>query len=370
MSARLIYLDTGRGFAAIVVLWHHVMVLYGPQIEVRLGKEGLLVRLLEAVSNLNFHAVMLFFFISGWSIFLSLRGIDDLEGQPRWRVYFWHRARRILPLFWFSLLWSWTFAVLGSRHDIDQSISTLVGNLVFLQTAATAKGTLFVPFAGNGPLWSLSYEVWYYLALPVLHWVIASNVSKPFRKVEVGVFVSIGLGVLMIGLQQVLPNPFILFATLWPVWLAGYLFGSCASKGRLEIRAAFSVVLAALALLGLTLILRSDTLGALRDGYLAAACVVGVIQVYKLPLLAQSLGWWPMQCVVRGFAYIGIGSYTIYILHYPLLSFLKGAVVGGGLRMVFYSLLGLVLLAPLFEMWLQVKMKRLEWFRYPIHVVG
>ena len=49
-------------------------------------------------------------------------------------------------------------------NDVRQTIGlpTLLGNLAFLQDFFAR------PYGSNGPLWSLSYEFWFYLVFPLL----------------------------------------------------------------------------------------------------------------------------------------------------------------------------------------------------------
>ena len=45
----------------------------------------------------------------------------------------------------------------------------LVGNVLQLQ------GVFFEPFSGNGPLWSLAYECWFYFVIPFFYYLIKNN---------------------------------------------------------------------------------------------------------------------------------------------------------------------------------------------------
>lgn len=354
---RLLYLDAGRGLAALVVLVHHVMVFNGARISERAGPGSLVVACLNFLSELNGLAVMFFFFISGWSIFLSVERTRSSDGRSFWLTYLWHRARRILPVFWLALLWSWF--LLGGRPDVDDSISALIGNVAFLQTSTSMTGYWFAPFSGNGPLWSLSYEVWYYLALPPLVLLFGAQLEKRF---QFALFGSVLIGVAAIALNCMAPIPLLAFASLWPVWMAGYLFASRSCAGGIDHRSANAAIALAGLLWLLTLIVESDTLNALLRGYLIVACAVYLVRAHDTAMFDRILELRPAQWATRGLAYVGLGSYSIYIFHYPLLKFLSDGGAAARLTWICASVVALVLLAPAFETWLQSKVKRLHWF--------
>ncbi len=356
MSNRLVYLDTGRGGAALVVLWHHVMVFAGSRIESALDRQPVLLQGLRFISDLNFHAVMLFFFISGWSILLSVRKLTPTGGQTAWETYLWHRARRILPMFWISLLWAYVLTSFVPRPEAERSLVTLLGNLVFLQTPV-AKATLVLPFAGNGPLWSLSFEVWYYLALPVLVLAVDAAVPRRLQRAELGLMLGAAIGVAAIGLNRLAPNPLLLFASLWPVWLAGYLFGLSSVDPNRQLQCLAAMFTVTAAYWGLAGYLRSDTLGALREGFIVASLVGALTVAGRVEPVRRFLALGPVRMAVDVLAHIGHGGYSIYILHYPLLILL--AHQNFGPDAVLIAALALVILAPTLETSLQRQVNRL-----------
>ena len=363
VKGRLTYLDAGRGLAALVVLEHHVMVFNGPVIARLVGGEGFALGVLEFISSLNFHAVMFFFFISGWSIFLSLARIEDANGRPSWTLYLWHRARRILPLFLLSLVWALLLSASTAEPDSSRSFWNLIGNLLFLQTAKIARGGWFTPFAGNDPLWSLAYEVWYYLGLPAFQTLIFARLADPRRRIDVCLLGAVAVGIAAIGLNWLLPNPFLLFAALWPVWLAGYVYGAGFSSREYSRRAALLIGAVALSLFVFAKLINSGSLMALRDGFLVAAAVVALVATFGyFSWVRALLAARPVRGPADLLAYVGLGSYTIYILHYPLVRLAARADNGQGIVYGSIAVLILVGAAPLFETWLQARVNRLAFF--------
>jgi peptidoglycan/LPS O-acetylase OafA/YrhL len=358
LRGRILYLDAGRGLAALAVLIHHIMVFEGSKIENITQNRFNVVSILNSIAERNVLAVELFFVISGFSIFLSLNRIRAKHDEDVWRVYFWHRARRILPLFWLALAWSYLLTLGSANGLVNRSISNLAGNVLFLQTAPM-RGAWFVPFAGNGPLWSLSYEVWYYIALPLVLW-LATIVPRRFRDIEIALPLITLASLIAIVFNHVAPNPFALFATLWPLWLMGYIAAGLLNRGASAIGRYAGALLVVWVLISLlSRWISSDTLNMLVAGYGVAAVVV-------LATLGSFSHWARAFFALRSikqiesvFSWVGSGSYTIYILHYPMLLVL--AEKNASLGLVGALVAGLVLLAPGFESRLQRVVKGHGW---------
>ena len=164
---RIVTLDSLRAVVALVVVIHHFWTIFYSEIHAQFGDMALTT--LDMVQAQNHRTVMAFFVLSGFTIALTTQG----RSPVRWKTahdYLHRRIRRIVPLFYFSLAW---IAVLGailgtSGEERDFAWRTLAGNLLFLQTSSSAHGNWFVPYGGNGPYWSLSYEMAYYLVLPLV----------------------------------------------------------------------------------------------------------------------------------------------------------------------------------------------------------
>lgn len=142
-----------RGLAALYVFASHFKEIAGAHI---LG---------ESLAVLRFgpEIVMLFFLLSGTVIRLSVRN----QNPSRW-VFLQRRALRILPLYWLALLLSivleWQWGELPEWQNI-------LGHLLFLQTQ---EGFITTVFQANDPLWSLSFEAFFYVLYAVLmgRWLV------------------------------------------------------------------------------------------------------------------------------------------------------------------------------------------------------
>lgn len=114
---------------------------------------------------------MLFFLLSGFVISYSSEERTKKPGGTQ--MYLLHRFRRIYPLFLLSLLVTYCSDSWISGRFSDVDFKTLIGNVLMLQDIDWLKrGAWIAPFGGNEPLWSLSYEWWFYiLFLPLLKWI-------------------------------------------------------------------------------------------------------------------------------------------------------------------------------------------------------
>jgi peptidoglycan/LPS O-acetylase OafA/YrhL len=112
-------------------------------------------------------AVVGFLFISGFSIGASY------EREPQ--AFYARRFLRIYPLYFAAVFFAWVLEMRTGGHvvlpnDGIDSIGTLrdAANLLFLQTFAVK------PIQFDGPVWSLSLEVLYYVLTPVF-----ARLSRP-----------------------------------------------------------------------------------------------------------------------------------------------------------------------------------------------
>lgn len=154
MSSQNIHLkklDSLRGLASLYVVLHNLVYgLYGLNIISERWK------LLFFAGQ---EAVMLFFLLSGFVIYLSTH-----QKNLDFRSFFVRRFRRIYFPFVLSILLSILIFYFNGNLSEKFSARELIGNLLLLQDFGRVKpGNWFSPFLGNLPLWSLSYEWWFYM---------------------------------------------------------------------------------------------------------------------------------------------------------------------------------------------------------------
>ncbi|NBB23590.1 acyltransferase family protein [Porphyrobacter sp. SLTP] len=312
---RIVELDSLRAIVALIVVFHHVFKLFRNEFEASLP--AWIFSMADFVQAQNHRAVMAFFVLSGFTIALATKTRPPINSMML-RDYLYRRVTRIVPLYYFSLAWTAAFGLAYGAGHPDFSVRTLLGNVLFLQTSVSGKGNWFAPYGMNGPYWSLSYEIFYYLVLPVVLWLL-SRIRFGGERCPT-MLVSFGIVAMFCGLAAnlLVPSPFGAFTTLWIIWLLGYVaFGL-----RPGVKAFFLVSFpaavtiateAAFAARGLS----SDTLSSVRDGSLIG-WLFGVAAIWR--------GWLNIPLVLplrRGlntmFERIGRGSYALYLLHYPIL---------------------------------------------------
>ncbi|KXO94202.1 acyltransferase [Tsukamurella pulmonis] len=120
--------------------------------------------------------VPIFFALSGFLLFRPwVRLLQDGTGhQPDLRRYAWHRFRRVVPAYWVVVVFVYALGLV--RHEPNPSgsgIDGLLRNLTFTQIYGF--GHLRV---GLTQAWSLAVEMAFYLALPLIGWVLTALVCR------------------------------------------------------------------------------------------------------------------------------------------------------------------------------------------------
>jgi peptidoglycan/LPS O-acetylase OafA/YrhL len=149
----------------------------------------------------GYQAVMVFFVLSGYFISSTvLKAVT--ENRWNWSDYLLKRITRlwivlipalILTFIWAKLqlgLFGEEFSPPNLKISNFLNWDMFLGNLFFLQGIFTEK-----PFGVNGPLWSLTYEFWYYILFPCLVLVFRSKTkSKKLIYLLVSIAISIFVG--------------------------------------------------------------------------------------------------------------------------------------------------------------------------------
>jgi len=318
-SGRLRGVDAARGLAAGLVLIHHLDVFFPIALTGLLGNSFAL-SLLNALSSLNSEAVMLFFVISGFCIQATSRRYDFFRRNDL-AHYGLRRAARILPPYLIAI--AFTFAigmVMGRTADKSFSFETLAGNLAFVQTSDGMRGTWFVPFGNNAPLWSLSFEVFYYVIFPAAI-LLELRLLGGFglRRSLAGLALTFAGCCASLLCYELLPNPIMLFATLYFVWRIGVSIEDVQSKLASPAELAGMLLLLAILIATVIWLRGSATLELMLSG--------AIIGMLWLLLRRQELAWLlnspPVGALVGVLARIGLISYSLYLLHYPILQLTK-----------------------------------------------
>lgn len=148
-NGRLEKLEAVRGFASLYVVFHHLfasgLFIFGINFSFlfRFGQE----------------AVILFFLLSGFVIYYSYQK----SFNKSLKVFFWKRFLRIYIPLLIVFIVNYLLISFASHHFIKINWNNFLGNLFMFQDIVENKpNVICAPFLGNNPLWSLSYEWWFY----------------------------------------------------------------------------------------------------------------------------------------------------------------------------------------------------------------
>jgi peptidoglycan/LPS O-acetylase OafA/YrhL len=317
-----VHLDALRGFAAFsVLLYHWRRLLFLDYSEI--GHHNPLIASAYLISGLGEQWVIVFFVLSGYLVGGSvLRSVA--AGRWSWRGYLLTRLTRLYIVLLPALLLGgildcagmhlsgtqahYASLTLDRTVKADLTLPTLAANCLFLQNIKLPGmgGHSRPVYGSNGPLWSLCNEFWYYLAFPLLVFLFAKGRIWWIR-------VTCGLGlvawVLFVGSNIVflgipwLMGVLVVYLPPFPArgpWMRGIATGSALTL--------FAV--------GLPVAARTNHFGWIADALLG--------------LIVTFLIWVTLHCATAPLppVYVKIAqrsshsSYTLYLVHFPILVFL------------------------------------------------
>ena len=319
-------LDIVRALAALAVLLGHAVQL------------GLYTGPYPFSIALQQHAVVVFFVLSGLVIASSAS-----NGKATLAGYALSRAARILPVALPAIAISLGVAALGSWLDVPP-IPAAPGNA--LDGASPAKDALLAAIflserfgdglSANPPYWSLCYEVWFYALFAAATFVKGWQRPAAF------------------AIMLLLAGPNVLLAL--PAWLAGVWLAHdararrvTADRGKIYVAACIAAFPLASHLAeplsGLLVCAAHWNLGhshyALSDWLLALAVALGFAGLRPLAASASPL----LMRLDRPARYLAGISFSIYLVHWPLLSLLRIAGISAGENLAAFAILLLLIVA-------------------------
>lgn len=324
---RLEKLEALRGFAALYVVFFHVL----PQKIYLLGVNiGLLFRF-------GPEAVIVFFVLSGFVIKYTF----ERSADKSFKYYFIRRFIRLyIPLFFIFLL-GYGLKCYSEGLLADPDWKTLLGNIFMLQDVISQKpNVISAAYMGNGVLWSLSYEWWFYM----LFFVLATYISSDKLNKWVNIIVIIAAASYVI-------YPFIInrLAMYFAIWWIGVRFADTYIKGeKYTIKSILPyayVLLAITAILAFNLYLHFSftkiyTYPLVAYPFIELRHFVFASMVLFGAIIWQNLKWVGFNAIFGIFKHLAPCSYVIYISHHYLvveasyLSFINNKVIEYGLYIV------------------------------------
>lgn len=319
-SINLRSLDALRGILATYVVLHHARWLlwsgHSAWIQARHAVWANWIAYGSAIFRYGHDAVMVFFALSGF--FIHLRTARKLAAGGDGRVdtvrFFQRRAHRLLAPYLFALLLTgvldavgrYFFPVLYAARTGDALLDHLFARKGYsldsiLPALCLVPAALGRDFGTNGPLWSLGYEVIYYLLYPCWCRIRLWNATVAFGVIPVfclALTFTSGWG---------FPGAVLVD---YPIWIAGAALAEWFCRRRV---APQSAMLAGLLLVG-AFVLQHVVRSPLGVGLLNLLLGSAAVCCFALAPAAWAAHGWH-----RAWEFLGIRSYTIYIVHFPIL---------------------------------------------------
>jgi peptidoglycan/LPS O-acetylase OafA/YrhL len=323
--SRLAGIEGLRAVAATSILVYHVFIYGAPDGQpVDLGP---LDKLLQ-----NFRAgVTLFFVLSGFLLYrVFVKALLRDGTMPAIRSYFRNRLLRIVPAYWVILLG----VVLLFEHQLLTAPLQLLANLLFLQNYI--PGYIRPEEAAIAPAWSLVIEMSFYAVLPALGllalWTArrgASRIGATIVPVVLMLIVGVVSKFVARGMESGSDGRWIFEHSL-PThadWFAAGMGVATASvlweQGRLRLPRAWRSAACATALV-LTLVsiklFYGGSLNALEyQTPIALACAL----LLAVVVFSQTESLVRRFLTLRAVFFAGLISYSIFLLHDPLVRGLR-----------------------------------------------
>ncbi|HZG86045.1 acyltransferase [Paenibacillus sp.] len=161
MRTHLAGADGLRAIACLAVIGHHFSQ------RLAMPQQPAWLQELQAFALLGNVGVSVFFVLSGFLLSYPFwRSYVENEAYPSLRAYALRRAARIIPGYYVSLLFCAAVAA-AMNIPVEAFWTRLIAGLTF---TAGFHYTTFFPSELNGPLWSISFEVFCYLLMPLFMW--------------------------------------------------------------------------------------------------------------------------------------------------------------------------------------------------------
>lgn len=273
--------------------------------------------------------VAIFFVLSGYLLFTPwVRAMRAGRPTPSVSRYFWHRARRILPAYWITVIA--VYAIYAVAPPGGEASPTGTGWSGFLRNMTLTQvygiGHLH---SGLTQMWSLAAEVVYYLLLPVIGTILVVGVCRGRWRPDLLI---VGLAVVMLvspiwivvvsGSTGLSPT-----ARLWaPAFLSWFVVGMilavCAPLVRRWnttawiVAAVAAFVVSGAAIAGEPTITPTTASATIVKHILYLVIAVGLVG----PLTGADQGsWWARICASRPMVAIGEISYELFCVHLVVL---------------------------------------------------
>jgi exopolysaccharide production protein ExoZ len=274
-----------RGFAVFLVFLVHYATLVAPWLD----RDSSIMVLVSALHTVGNAGVDLFFVLSGYLIYGTL-----ISRQQQFLPFIRRRIKRIYPtfiaVFLAYLVLSFLFPA-ESKIPSDAPVSYLIQNLLLLPGIFNIEPMITVA-------WSLSYEMFYYLAMPIIVMALRLRTHRPEWRI------------LLTAVTAAL--------TAWYctqfgghirliMFMTGILLHEAIRSGQVRAPSSATALLALVAGLLITLL---PITGQMKIAFLFASFYAFCLCCFLRPTdwLARACSWAPLR-------WLGNMSYSYYLVH-------------------------------------------------------
>ncbi|MBB3753086.1 peptidoglycan/LPS O-acetylase OafA/YrhL [Mycolicibacterium sp. BK634] len=305
-----------RAVAALLVLGTHAAYTTGKYTH---GFVGLVYSRLEI-------GVPIFFVLSGYLLFGPwVRAVVAGRTAPSVRRYAWHRVRRIMPAYVVTVLAAYLiYHFRSAGPNPGHTWIGLLRNLTLTQIYTNKYAFDGYLHQGLTQMWSLAVEVAFYIALPVLAWlllvVLCRRQWRP-RLLLTGLAVLILVSpawMALVHTTDFLPEG----ARLWlPGYLAWFVGGMLLTVlGAMGVRV-YGFIAVGLALVSF-LIVSTPIAGepttsptGMTEALVKTGAYAAIATLLVAPLALGNRGWYARLLATRPMVWLGEISYEIFLVH-------------------------------------------------------
>ena len=350
-QSRVAALTGLRGLAAASVVFFHVWYYGGP--DAATFPAGPFAPLFVKLDV----GVTFFFVLSGFLLYRPYARalISDIP-SPRLRHFAIARFLRIVPIYWIAVL---TAAALAERQLFGQPWR-LIANLFFVEfwfpgflppDLKTSTGSIAIV-----PSWALVVEMGFYITLPLVCFLAASVVRRTGRRVAAGVLPIVALMLLngaAIAVEHLLDGDsrrawvfnFPMHAGAFACGMAGTVLWILVEGRRTRLPAYWQwfVALGALFIAGTALKLSNTGHLTFADARWPVALAFALLLL--LVVLSDDTGRVRSVLGARVFVGVGLASYSIFLVHDPIIRAFRSHDVAAAGWSGFFVTLAIVSLA-------------------------
>ncbi len=270
----------------------------------------------SAVFRYGREAVMVFFVLSGFFIHYQAAARLAVGPAPvKVATFYRRRWHRLAPPYFFALAvtivcdsigrqW-WPTIYLAQTGDslLDETFARGgYSGVSVIPALLVLPSSLARDFGSNGPLWSLAFEAVYYALYPAWWWLR--------RKSALAAFVGVPAGCVALAFLPVGAFP-ITVLMHYPIWLMGaFIAEQLVARGTTSVMAA----------IGLGLFAAGAMLHVVADTRLPVVIAAVMFGSGLVMFFASARARNPLLTAAE---FLGVRSYTIYIVHFPLLALIS-----------------------------------------------